>query len=552
MGERFRHALPALARAAGRADTAICAADVCFMGEPGEALDRLEGEGGPPPAAHLVPSPRTEDVWVDPEGRQWATLRDGAVVIAAITSCTNTSNPSVLVGAGLIARNAVRRGLQVKPWVKTSLAPGSRVVTDYLERAGLLPYLDALGFQVVGYGCATCIGNSGPLPEPIQAGILEGQLVTAAVLSGNRNFEARIHPLVRANYLASPMLVVAYALAGTVDIDLDAEPVGTDESGQAVYLRDLWPAADEIASAIAQSVGPESFAGQYASVFAGDETWRQLAVPTGHLYAWNPASTYAADPPFFAGFGPEPAPVGDLRGGRVLGIFGDSVTTDHISPAGAIAVDGPAGRYLVEHGIAPADFNTYGSRRGNHEVMMRGTFANVRIRNLMLDGKEGGWTRHVPSGQVLSIFDAAMRYHAEGTPLVVFAGKEYGSGSSRDWAAKGPALLGVKVVVAESYERIHRSNLVGMGILPLQFESGVNAQTLGLTGDEEFAIIDMESSLAPGGRLQVQVRRADGTAFAFPAIVRLDASVDVTYYRHGGIMPRVLRLMLETNGGGDR
>jgi aconitate hydratase len=341
---------------------------------------------------------------------------------------------------------------------------------------------------------------------------------------------------------------VAYALAGTVDIDLDTEPLGIDESGTAVYLRDLWPPADEIQAALEASVGPESFATQYASVFEGDETWRRLAVPTGHLYAWDPASTYAQDPPFFVGFGPEPAPVSDVRRARVLGVFGDSVTTDHISPAGAIAADGPAGRYLAQRGIAPADFNTYGSRRGNHEVMMRGTFANVRIRNLMLDGIEGGSTRHVPSGEVTSIYDAAMRYHAEGTPLVVLAGKEYGSGSSRDWAAKGPALLGVKVVIAESYERIHRSNLVGMGILPLQFAPGDNAQTLGLTGDEEFDFADLESALRPRGRLDVVVRPADGTRFTFPTIVRLDAAVDVIYYRHGGIMPRVLRLMLEGDG----
>ncbi len=550
----FETTLPAMAIAGGRPETTVCSAEVCLMGEQGESIGRFEGEGGSPGGE--TPTGGAED------GRAAVALaentfvlRDGAIVIAAITSCTNTSNPSVMLGAGLVARNAVRKGLSVPPWVKTSTAPGSRVATSYFERSGLMPYLEALGFHIVGYGCTTCIGNSGPLAGPIAEGIKGEKLVTASVLSGNRNFEARIHPLVRANYLASPMLVVAFALAGRIDVDLETEPVGHDKTGTPVYLRDIWPSDEEIRQAVEANVRPEMFRERYADVTSGDESWKSLEIQEGALYAWDSASTYVHEPPFFVDLPAQPAPLGDIHGARVLGIFGDSVTTDHISPAGAIAEESPAGRYLVERGIAPADFNTYGSRRGNHEVMMRGTFANVRIRNLMLDGKEGGWTLHVPTGEILTIYDAAVRYRREGTPLMVLAGKEYGSGSSRDWAAKGPCLLGVKVVIAESFERIHRSNLVGMGILPLQFEPGTNAAGLGLTGRELFDVVGLtdEQRLRPGGRVEVRVVREPATAggmpdLAFPAIVRLDSSVDLRYYQNGGILQRVLRMMVGEAG----
>jgi aconitate hydratase len=471
-------------------------------------------------------------------------LHDGAVVIAAITSCTNTSNPSVMIGAGLLARKAVERGLETQPWVKSSLAPGSRVVTDYLEGSGLLPYLDQLRFNVVGYGCTTCIGNSGPLPEVISQLIDEHSLVTAAVLSGNRNFEARVHPQVRANYLASPMLVVAFALAGRVDIDLTREPLGVGRDGKPVFLRDIWPSAEEIQGAMAASLKPELFERRYASVFEGDEIWKGLEVPEGSRYGWDPKSTYVQEPPFFVNLPPEPPPMRDVENARVLAVLGDSVTTDHISPAGSIPKNGPAARYLREHGVEQVDWNTFGSRRGNHEVMMRGTFGNVRISNALVPDKEGNWTLHFPSGEVVSIYDAAMRYQAEGTPLVILTGKEYGTGSSRDWAAKGPSLLGVRAVIAESYERIHRSNLVGMGVLPLAYEPGTNRQSLGLTGRETFGITGIAAGLAPGGRVTVTARDESGKETVFPAVVRLNSAVELDYYRHGGILQRVLRQFL--------
>ncbi len=472
-------------------------------------------------------------------------LHDGAVVIAAITSCTNTSNPSVMIGAGLLAKKAVERGLETRSWVKTSLAPGSRVVTDYLQGSGLLPYLERLRFNVVGYGCTTCIGNSGPLPEVIGQMIDEHALVTAAVLSGNRNFEARVHPQVRANYLASPMLVVAFALVGRVDVDLEKEPLGTGKDGRPVFLRDIWPTPAEVVDAMAKSLKPELFERRYASVFEGDDTWRDLEVPDGSRYAWDPRSTYVQEPPFFQNLPPEPPPLRDVADARVLAVLGDSVTTDHISPAGSIPKNGPAARYLREHGVEQVDWNTFGSRRGNHEVMMRGTFGNVRISNALVPGKEGNWTLHFPSGEVMSIYDAAMRYQAEGTPLVVLTGKEYGTGSSRDWAAKGPSLLGVKAVIAESYERIHRSNLVGMGVLPLAYEPGSDRRSLGLTGAETFSITGIAKGLAPGGRVTVSARDEAGRETVFLAVVRLNSAVELDYYRHGGILQRVLRQFAE-------
>ena len=464
-------------------------------------------------------------------------LEHGSVVIAAITSCTNTSNPQVMVAAGLLAKKAVERGLDRKPWVKSSLAPGSRVVTDYYEKAGLTPYLEALGFHTVGYGCTTCIGNSGPLPEEISAAIAETDLVVCAVLSGNRNFEARIHPEVKANYLASPPLVVAYALAGRMDLDLNTEPIGQDPDGNDVFLRDLWPTCAEIDETIAGAVSGDLFRGRYADVFAGDERWAELEVPSGALYAWAEDSTYVRRPPYFDGMSIEPGTVEDVDGARCLVMLGDSVTTDHISPAGSIKPDGPAGQYLIEHGVERKDFNSYGSRRGNHEVMVRGTFANVRLRNLLVPGSEGTWTVHLPSGEEMSIFDASERYLAEGTPLIVLAGKEYGTGSSRDWAAKGPKLLGVRAAIAESYERIHRSNLLMMGILPLQYADGENAESLGLTGRETFSISGVDNAEAT----EVTVR-ADDTEFT--ARVRLDTPRERDYLRHGGILPYVLRRLL--------
>jgi aconitate hydratase len=471
-------------------------------------------------------------------------LHDGSIVIAAITSCTNTSNPSVMIGAGLVAKKAIERGLMTKPWVKTSMAPGSRVVTDYLTGSGLLPYLEQLQFQVVGYGCTTCIGNSGPLPEPVASLIEQHHLVTAAVLSGNRNFEARIHPQVRANYLASPMLVVAFALAGRVSVDLEHEPLGTGRDGEPVYLRDIWPSPEEIRDTMAKALKPSMFEERYGSVFEGDEEWQALDVPGGTRFAWDPASTYVREPPFFQGLRPEPLPLSDVRSARVLAVLGNSVTTDHISPAGAIPKDGPAATYLREHGVEHPDWNTFGSRRGNHEVMMRGTFGNVRIRNQLVPEKEGNWTIHMPSGEVLSIYDAAMRYQEAGTPLLVLAGREYGTGSSRDWAAKGTTLLGVRAVLAESYERIHRSNLVGMGVLPLVYQEGQSAESLGLTGRETYDISGIAEGLEPGGTVTVRVTSEDGKERAFEAIVRLNSSVELEYYRHGGILQRVLRMFL--------
>jgi len=475
------------------------------------------------------------------EGTDYS-LTHGDVVIAAITSCTNTSNPSVMIGAGLLAKKAVERGLQVKPWVKTSLAPGSRVVTDYLQASGLIPYLEQLRFHVVGYGCTTCIGNSGPVPEPIAKAVKEGDLVVAAVLSGNRNFEGRINPVVRANYLASPMLVVAYALAGTVNIDLFNEPLGTDRNGQPVYLRDIWPSQEEIRGAIAAALDPEMFRRQYARVFAGDKFWQNLPVPEGELYAWDPNSTYIQEPPYFVNLSPEPEPLSDIEEACVLAVFGDSITTDHISPAGSIAVNSPAGQYLIQRGVSPQEFNSYGARRGNHEVMMRGTFANIRIKNLLLPGTEGGITVHFPSGETLPIYEAAMRYKEAGIPLVVIGGKEYGSGSSRDWAAKGTILLGVRAVLAESFERIHRSNLVGMGVLPLQFQPGENRDTLGLTGRERYSILGVRD-LQPRQTVTVVARDEAGNEKRFTAIARIDTPVEVEYYRHGGILQMVLRQM---------
>ncbi len=505
------------------------------------AIARWNGEGGSSPA---VATAVEEGVPCELGGAEFV-LRDGSVVIAAITSCTNTSNPSVMIGAGLLARKAVEKGLATRPWVKTSMAPGSRVVTDYLVASGLLPYLERLGFDVVGYGCTTCIGNSGPLAAPVAKAIEDHQLVAAAVLSGNRNFEARIHPLVRANYLASPLLVVAYALAGRVDIDLEREPVGAGPDGQPVYLRDIWPSPDEVQAAMAASLRPEMFRERYGAVFDGDESWQALEVPGGSRFAWDPGSTYVRQPPFFEGLPPEPAALADVRAARALVVLGDSVTTDHISPAGAIPKDGPAAGYLREHGVESVDWNTFGSRRGNHEVMMRGTFGNVRIKNALTPEKEGNWTLHFASGEVLSIYDAAMRYQQEGTPLVVLAGKEYGSGSSRDWAAKGTFLLGVKAVIAESYERIHRSNLVGMGVLPLAYEPGQNRASLGLTGREAFSISGIAAGLTPGGTVKVTATAADGSTTTFQAVVRLNSPVELDYYRHGGILQRVLREFTE-------
>src|SRR3984885_1082660 len=472
-------------------------------------------------------------------------LADGSVVIAAITSCTNTSNPSLMLGAGLLAKKAVERGLSSKPWVKTSFAPGSKVVTDYIEKAGLWPSLNALRFNLVGYGCTTCIGNSGPLSEPIGKAIKDHNLVAVSVLSGNRNFEGRINPLCRANYLASPPLVVAYALAGRMDFDIVNEPIGNDRAGKPVYLRDIWPSPQEVESTMRSSVTSEMFSKEYADVFTGDEHWKALPVPEGDLYAWDEKSTYIKNPPYFEGMQAQPRPVADLRGLRALAVLGDSITTDHISPAGSIQADGPAGKYLIAHGVQPKDFNSYGARRGNHEVMMRGTFANIRLRNQLAPGTEGGWTIHQPSGDKMSIYSAAMQYRDEGVPLVILAGKEYGSGSSRDWAAKGTILLGVRVVLAESFERIHRSNLVGMGVLPLEFMPGENLKSLGLTGLEIFDFEGLSQSFEPRKAIQVTARDANGQSERrFTAVARVDTPFEVAYYRHGGILQYVLRQML--------
>jgi aconitate hydratase len=467
-------------------------------------------------------------------------LGHGDVVIAAITSCTNTSNPSVLVAAGLVARKAREKGLTSKPWVKTSLAPGSQVVTDYLVKSGLQADLDALGFNLAGYGCTTCIGNSGPLPEHVSAAIHGNDLVAASVLSGNRNFEGRVSPDVRANYLASPPLVVAYAVKGTVTEDMVEAPIGKDREGADVFLRDIWPSNEEVRSLIDQYVNAEMFARRYADVYKGDERWRAIEVTGGDTYAWDPTSTYIQNPPYFEGMSMTAAGLTDIVGARVLAVFGDSITTDHISPAGAIKLDSPAGTYLSEHQVSRADFNSYGARRGNHEVMMRGTFANIRIKNQMTPGIEGGVARHVPTGEVMPIYDAAMRYKASATPLVVIAGKEYGTGSSRDWAAKGTNLLGVRAVIAETYERIHRSNLVGMGVVPLQFVNDENRETLGLTGDEIFTIEGI-ASLQPRQEVDVNVSRADGSSFVFRARVRIDTLNELEYFRAGGILHYVLR-----------
>jgi aconitate hydratase len=465
-------------------------------------------------------------------------LQDGAVVIAAITSCTNTSNPNVIMAAGLLARKALARGLKAKPWVKTSLAPGSRVVTEYLNQAGLLPALEQLGFHVVGYGCTTCIGNSGPLPEPISQAIYASELVVAAVLSGNRNFEGRVHPAVRMNFLASPPLVVAYALAGTMDIDLYQEPLGLDPQGRAVFLKDIWPSQQEIQLAVRGTLSQDLFRRSYAEVFQGNARWAALPVPAGSRYPWSADSTYIQQPPYFVGMSREPAGIKPIRGARVLVLLGDSITTDHISPAGSIPVDSPAGRYLLAHGVSAGDFNSYGSRRGNHEVMRRGTFANIRLRNALAPGTEGGWTRHQPANEQLTIYDAAMRYQQEGVPLLVIAGQEYGTGSSRDWAAKGPLLLGVRAVLAESYERIHRSNLVGMGVLPLQFQAGDSRQSLELTGKELYAIEGLEVGVR---RVMVVATAPEGREIRFQVQVRIDMPKEWEYYQHGGILQYVLR-----------
>jgi aconitate hydratase len=508
-----------------------------------EEVSRWAAEGGDVVGSIVTPHTRPGVPCVT-RGEK-ITICDGSVVIAAITSCTNTSNPAVMIASGLLAKKAVERGLRTMPWVKTSLAPGSKVVTDYLNDAGLTPYLEKLGFNLVGYGCTTCIGNSGPLPPEISQAIEEGGLVAVSVLSGNRNFEGRINSEVRANYLASPPLVVAYALAGRIDLDMYNQPIGSDKDGRSVFLKDIWPSQEEIEAVIRQSVRPEMFRKQYAEVYKGDERWAALPVPESDLYEWNDESTYIKHPPFFENMPAEPPPVGDIAGARVLAMLGDSITTDHISPAGSIKKDSPAGRYLLAHGVEVKDFNSYGSRRGNHEVMMRGTFANVRLRNLLTPEVEGGFTRHLPDGEVMSIYDAAMKYRDEGVPLVVLAGKEYGSGSSRDWAAKGTLLLGVRAVIAQSYERIHRSNLVGMGVLPLQFLEGEDAKSLGITGHETFDIPDL--ARAVGGQtaaermIHVRAVKPDGASFQFGALVRIDTPQEAAYFRHGGILHYVLR-----------
>jgi aconitate hydratase len=465
-----------------------------------------------------------------------STIQDGSVVIAAITSCTNTSNPSVMIAAGLLAKKAVEKGLKTKPWVKSSLAPGSKVVTDYLDDAGLTPYLEKLQFNLVGYGCTTCIGNSGPLPEPVADAVQKGKLTVAAVLSGNRNFEGRINSLVRANYLASPPLVVAYALAGRVDIDLQNEPLGSDQNGKGVFLKDIWPSSDEIQSAVKRSVRAEMFQKQYSEVFQGDERWNSVKTPTGDQYDWSEKSTYIRKPPYFENMVDPKTSVKDLAGLRVLAMLGDSVTTDHISPAGNIPADSPAGKFLIEHGVKPGDFNSYGARRGNHEVMVRGTLANIRLRNQLAPGTEGGWTTYIPTGEKMFIYDASIQYQKAGTPLLIIAGKEYGSGSSRDWAAKGTLLLGVRAVIAESFERIHRSNLVGMGVLPMQFLPGENRESLGLTGFETYSIEGVVDAIAKGAKARV---RADQKTFE--VLVRIDTPQEAEYYRNGGILPYVVR-----------
>jgi aconitate hydratase len=490
------------------------------------ALNAERGVSGKPPVRTVIDGQSVE-------------IGDGSVVIAAITSCTNTSNPSVMLGAGLVAKKAVERGLSVPPWVKTSLGPGSMVVTRYLEESGLMAPLKQLGFHVVGYGCTTCIGNSGPLRPEVSKAIADGDLSVVSVLSGNRNFEGRVHAEVRMNYLASPPLVVAYAIAGRMDIDPYNEPLATDPDGNPVYLRDIWPSQGEVADTVATFLGQDDFTKTYADVFAGDARWQQLTAPEGKLFAWDTSSTYVQEPPYFKGITKQPAPVAPIENARCLALLGDSVTTDHISPAGNIKADSPAGRYLIERGVQPVDFNSYGSRRGNHEVMMRGTFANIRLRNRMAPGTEGGVTLHQPSGEQMSIYDAAMRYQAEDVPVIVIAGKEYGSGSSRDWAAKGPLLLGVRAVIAESYERIHRTNLVCMGVLPLQFMPGDSAESLSLSGHERFSIAGLDDGNAK--QVTVTATSADGDNKQFQARVRIDTPNEVEYYQNGGILHYVLR-----------
>ncbi len=504
-----------------------------------KVISRLVGEGGNPAGQVLESSPESME---QPDAAAW--VKDGSVVIAAITSCTNTSNPSVMIAAGLLARNAVKAGLKCRPWVKTSLAPGSRVVTQYLDKAGLTPYLEKLGFNLVGYGCTTCIGNSGPLPAEIADAVTGKNLAVVAVLSGNRNFEGRIHGQVKASYLASPPLCVAYALAGTILCDLTVDSLGSGLDGKPVYLKDLWPAAEEVESLVASSVTSDQFDLEYGRIFAGDDKWKSMPAPTGTLFDWAGDSTYVREPPYFIDFAANPAPPSEIAGARVLALFGDSITTDHISPAGAITASSPAGRYLIEHSVPPAEFNSFGSRRGNHEVMMRGTFGNIRLRNLMVPGVEGPWTIHASSGDRMSIFDAALRYQHENTPLIVIAGKEYGAGSSRDWAAKGSVLLGVKAIIAQTYERIHRSNLVCMGVLPLQFEEGASAHSLGLTGSETFFITGIGAGIQPRQTAGISALRQDGTRVDFQATVRIDAPAEVEYFRNGGILQMVLRQLL--------
>jgi aconitate hydratase A / 2-methylisocitrate dehydratase len=536
-GENFKKVLPTLLGPNGNQSAA-------------RQVSRWEGEGGHPAASvdaahgdteHGTPSSVKQRFGVDPDKY----LDHGSIVIAAITSCTNTSNPSVMVAAGLLAKKAVEKGLSVPPWVKTSLAPGSRVVTDYYQKSGLLPYLDKLRFNVVGYGCTTCIGNSGPLPTDVSKSIDDHGLVAVSVLSGNRNFEGRINSDVRANYLMSPPLVVAYALAGRIDHDFDSQPLGQSKDKQPVYLRDIWPTQQEVSQTIAKAISSESFRKEYATVTDGDQNWQHLKFPTGEVYQWEPDSTYIRQAPYFDNMAKVPAPITDIRDARVLAVLGDSVTTDHISPAGSIKASGPAGKYLSEHGVKPADFNSYGSRRGNHEVMVRGTFANVRLRNRLAPGTEGGVTRLLPEGEQMSIFDASVKYAERGTPLVILAGKEYGSGSSRDWAAKGPRLLGVRAVIAESYERIHRSNLVGMGILPLQFENEDSVESLSLTGEETYSFPGLNALLdarfANGRELTVEVTDANKHTRSFKAKVRIDTPQEILYYQNGGILQYVLR-----------
>lgn len=510
---------------------------------PKRPQDRVALKNAKSSFAKVVEGSPAKEVSIKNNGDNFP-LSNGAVVIAAITSCTNTSNPSLMLGAGLLAKKAVERGLQVKPWVKTSLAPGSKVVTDYLQVSGLISYLEKLKFHLVGYGCTTCIGNSGPLPEPIGAAIKENNMVAVAVLSGNRNFEGRVHPLVRANYLASPPLVVAYALAGRMDIDLTSEPLGTDTAGKPVYLRDIWPTPQEVESTMRAAVSTEQYRKEYSEVFEGDARWKGMQIPEGDLYVWDEKSTYIKLPPYFESMPKTPPALADIHGARVLAVLGDSVTTDHISPAGSIAVDSPAGKYLIAHGVKAHEFNSYGARRGNHEVMMRGTFANIRLRNQLAPDTEGSWTLHLPDVEKMYIYDAAVKYREEGVPLLVIAGKEYGSGSSRDWAAKGTRLLGVRAVIAESFERIHRSNLVGMGVLPLEFKAEETRESLGLTGHEVYDVEGV-ATLSPRKEATVHAKSPDGKVKTFKALVRVDTPEEVSYYRHGGILQYVLRQMLE-------